>query len=254
MKIDLYSLCRNEVRFLPFFFRHYDPLVSRYVIFDDGSTDGSREMLRDHPRVELRSFRRADPHSFVESERELFEHCWKESRGRADWVFLVNLDEFLYHQEMREYLERCRAEEITVIPATGYQMVSSTFPEPQAPLTRQVRTGVRWTQMDKTCVFDPGRVEQPGYGPGRHTAHPRGKIRWPERQELFLLHYKYLGVDYLIRRLNHLRPGFGPGDRARNFGHKYFWSREQAVADFEAVRSSASEILAADGRFASAGV
>ena len=254
MRIDLYSLCRNEVHFLPFFFRHYDPLVNRYVIFDDGSTDGTREMLRAHPKVDLRSFRRADPDSFVESERELFEECWKESRGRADWVLLVNLDEFLYHRDLRTYLERGRADGVTVIPATGYQMVSSRFPEAGEPLTTQVRTGVRWSQMDKTCVFDPDRVEQPGYGPGRHTADPRGEIRLPEMQELSLLHYKYLGADYLIRRLNHLRPGFGPGDRARNFGHKYFWSREETVADFEAVRSSAREILSVDGGFESAGV
>ena len=28
---------------LAFFFRHYDPWVDRYVIYDDGSTDGSLE-------------------------------------------------------------------------------------------------------------------------------------------------------------------------------------------------------------------
>ena len=248
MKIDLYTVCWNEARFLPFFFRHYDPLVSRYVIYDDGSTDGTRRILQNHPRVEMRPFRRSDPTSFVESERDLFENCWKESRGRADWVFLVNLDEHLYHPSLTAYLRTSLHEGVTVIPATGYQMVSSCFPQTRAPLTTQVRTGVRWTQMDKTCVFDPERIEQLGYGPGRHSAQPRGEIRCPERRELVLLHYKYLGAAYLISRLSELRPGFGPGDRARDFGHKYFWSRDQAIADFDAVRASAGVVLTADGR------
>lgn len=247
MRVDLYTICWNEARFLPYFFRHYDPVVNRYVIFDDGSTDGSRGLLQHHPKVDLRSFRRTDPDSFVKSECDLFEDCWKESRGRADWVILVNIDELLYHRELRAYLRRCRDDQVTAIPAAGYQMVSSSFPESQAALTTQVRSGVRWNRMDKTCVFDPDLIEQPGYELGRHAARPRGEVRYPERQELALLHYKYLGAEYLIRRLKDLRPGFGPGDRARNLGHKYFWSRRKVVADFNAVRAAASEILSVEG-------
>ena len=101
--------------------------------------------------------------------------------------------------------------------------------------------------MDKTCVFNPERLEQPGYGHGRHCAQPHGEIRYPERNELLLLHYKYLGVAYLMSRLNDLRPGFGPGDRARGFGHKYFWSRDEVIADFDAVCTAAREVLSADG-------
>lgn len=247
MKIDLYTVCWNEGRMLPFFFRHYDPLVSRYVVFDDGSTDGSRRLLREHPKVDLRPFRRTDPDSFVESERDLFENCWKESRGRADWVILVNVDEHLHHPELPAYLRQSRDDGITVIPATGYQMIARAFPESRAPLTALVRTGIRWERMDKTCVFDPDAIEQPGFDHGRHSAQPRGAVRMPERKELALLHYKYLGVDYLVRRLEGLRPGFGAGDRARNLGHKYFWSRTEAVADFEAVWAAAHEVLSVDG-------
>jgi hypothetical protein len=36
---------------LPYFFRHYDTLVSRYFVFDDGSTDRSVDLLNAHPKV-----------------------------------------------------------------------------------------------------------------------------------------------------------------------------------------------------------
>jgi len=42
---------------LGFFFRHYD----RYVFYDDGSTDGTLEVLARHPRVEVRRFERSHP-------------------------------------------------------------------------------------------------------------------------------------------------------------------------------------------------
>ena len=39
---------------LGFMFRNYDDLVQRYVVYDDGSTDGSLDILAAHPKVEIR--------------------------------------------------------------------------------------------------------------------------------------------------------------------------------------------------------
>ena len=55
-RIDLYCLCWNDARMLPFFFRHYDPLVERYVIYDNGSTDESLALLKENRKVSLRHF------------------------------------------------------------------------------------------------------------------------------------------------------------------------------------------------------
>jgi Glycosyl transferase family 2 len=80
---------------LPFFFRHYDPFVDHYVLF--GSTDNTLSLLADHPKVEVRQFIRSDTESFAFSERSLSNHCWKESRGAADWVIITDTDEHLFH-------------------------------------------------------------------------------------------------------------------------------------------------------------
>ena len=56
LKIHLYCLCWNDARMLPYFFRHYDDIVERYFIFDNGSTDGSLALLDSHPRVETTHF------------------------------------------------------------------------------------------------------------------------------------------------------------------------------------------------------
>lgn len=88
MRVHLYSIVWNEEEMLPFFFRHYDSLVDRYVIYDDGSTDRTLEMLGAHDRVEVRPFVRSDPDSYVLAARILHDNVWKESRGHADWVII----------------------------------------------------------------------------------------------------------------------------------------------------------------------
>ena len=55
MRIDLYTLCWNDADMLGFFFQHYDRFVQRYVVYDDGSTDRSLDILHANPKVEVRT-------------------------------------------------------------------------------------------------------------------------------------------------------------------------------------------------------
>src|SRR5947209_6450977 len=128
MEIHLYALCWDDADMLPFFFRHYDPIISKYFIFDDCSTDDSPTILQSHPKVELIPFLRSDPDSFTLSELSLTDECWKRSRGQADWVLVIDIDEHLYHPDLPALLRRYRDDGITIVPALGYQMISERFP------------------------------------------------------------------------------------------------------------------------------
>ena len=149
MRVHLYSICWNEARMLPFFFRHYDAFVDRYVIYDDGSTDGTREMLAAHPKVELRRFRREVPDSYVQSARLLHDRVWKESRGAADWVVMTPVDEHLTHPDMAGLWAECRRHGVTAIPALGFQMVAERFPAAPGRLATTLRRGAPYAAMNK---------------------------------------------------------------------------------------------------------
>jgi hypothetical protein len=51
LTVRLYATGWNEEKMLPYFFPHYDTLVSRYFVFDDGFTDRSVDLLNAHPKV-----------------------------------------------------------------------------------------------------------------------------------------------------------------------------------------------------------
>lgn len=231
-RVHLYALCWNDAHHLEWFFRHYDPIVERYVIFDDGSTDGSLDLLRQHPRVETRRFVRSHRDSFVLSERDVFNNCWKESRGGrgeapADWVIVCSVDEHLVHDDFGGYLKHCTALGVTVIPALGFQMFTETFPSASEHLCDTRRVGVPDEYDCKLSVFAPTAIDEVNYEEGGHVAAPVGRVRAPCHNRLVLRHYQLLGIDYTLARFAELRSGLGPVDRDRRWGAHYDQSRDE---------------------------
>ena len=236
MRVHLYTLSWNEMKMLGFFFRHYDPWVERYVFFDDGSSDGTLDVLRNHPRVEVRRFERHIADSFVLSSLHLNDHVWKESRGLADWVIISAVDEHFYHRDLRGYLESARRAGVTAIPGLGYEMVSADFPGPAEELTRTRTRGAPEPLWNKLNLFNPDAVEETNYSAGRHEARPTGRIAYPEVDELLILHYKYIGFDYVRRRHALLSTGLGTTDRENRWGYQFDLSNPELLdklADLE---------------------
>ncbi|QGJ70998.1 Glycosyltransferase [Planctomycetales bacterium 10988] len=236
MRIHLYANCWNDIRMLPYFMRHYLPYVDQFVLFDDHSTDVSVAYLSQYPQVEVCPLMRNRPDSFIESMRELFHHCWKESRGKADWVIVCNVDEHHYHPDLLGYLEQANEDGITVIPSVGYQMVNEEFPEArttQSRLCDMINTGVPYSYMDKIAIFNPNEVDEINYAEGRHSAQPTGNIVYPKQSEVLNLHFKYLSKEYVIERHAELCSGLRSKDFQQNWGIQYTWDRDKQIKEFD---------------------
>jgi hypothetical protein len=242
VSIELYTRCWNDAHMLGFFFRHYDRFVSRYLVFDDGSTDASLDILHAHPRVEVRSFAYADPTSRILSSTSLSNNFWKESRGRADWVIVTDIDEHLNHPDLTAYLKECKQVGVTIIPAIGYQMFSEVFPAPDSLLERDVVLGYRWANMNKLNIFSPEDVEEVQYAPGRHSANPVGRVMLPPSDELRLLHFKFMDFEMLHTRHRMCAARSRPVDIERRYGAEYFWSRDVLLEGWNFVRENAVDI------------
>ena len=182
IRVHLYALCWNEARMLPFFFRHYDAIVDRYFIFDNGSIDGSLEILGSHRKVTLEHFTVEGP-SFVFAAQKFYNQCWKASRSQADWAIVCNIDEHLYHRDLREYLRECRRNNYTLIIPEGYQMISEEFPSGDQPLYLQVRTAARfrtWTSPSCSCPTISSKSTLPRAATARSRRETFGVLPIPK--------------------------------------------------------------------------
>ncbi len=240
--VHLYTLCWNDRRVLPHFFRHYTEIVDCFFIFDNGSTDGSLDVLAGDERVQVSPFE-SDADSFVATELRLSEEIWKSSRGVADWAIVVDLDEHLYHDDLRSYLQACARRGVTAIRTVGYEMLSQTFPGAGARLCDVVTTGVRMPELyDKLCIFNPAAIARTNYLPGRHVANPEGRVQWPAVDEVLLLHYKKLGLEYEIARSAELRTGLRSRDIEEQWGCQYLLSPKQITEAFNRLSERAEPV------------
>jgi hypothetical protein len=238
--VHLYALCWNEERLLPFFFHHYDAFVTRYFIFDHDSTDRSRQILKAHPHITLGKFEvRGD--SYVSSACDFYNHAWKESRHRADWVVICNIDEHLEHPDFAGFFDRAHKSGATIFASEGFEMITGSFPKETAPLREQTRRGCRSEVLDKASIFNPNAIREINYGTGRHGCTPQGCIVWAA-ERVRLLHYKYLGLDYLQQRIAELGARRLVGDIRRDLGLHYETTAAQLAESYRLQIATASSI------------
>jgi hypothetical protein len=195
MKIWLYTVTFNEAKILPFFLRHYEQFCERIIIFDDKSTDGTRDIIKACPVAELREY----PHGNGLDDRDfitLAQNTYREARGRADWVIWVDPDELLYHRHLVPLLADLKAKGVQVPGTRGFQMISERFPTTISQIYHEVNEGIEDPSYAKSCVFQP-ECEM-NWDPGKHAVH--GTFNRGEYAGLKLLHFRYLGVEYLRDR------------------------------------------------------
>ena len=242
VRVHLYALCWNEERMLPYFFRHYDQTVARYFIFDNGSSDRSVEMLKGHSKVTLGHFE-VSGDSFVSAALEHYNHCWKSSRGQADWVIVCNVDEHVYHPELRGYLRECTRQGVTLVIPEGYNMVADQFAETEQRLYEVIRHGMKDEFWGKPEIFDPNKIEEINFEPGRHTAAPSGVVVTPRNTRTKLLHFKYIGLDYVCRRHSELRSGLRAVDIENGWGNQYLWDQQRNEEEYQRLKANAVQVL-----------
>jgi hypothetical protein len=127
-------------------------------------------------------------------------------------------------------------------------MVSDEFPTANALLHEIVNYGMREPFLDKPQIFNPNEIEEIKFAAGRHSATPTGRVVVSKGPKVKLLHYKYLGLDYLLPRQLELRGGLKSVDVKQGWGLQYHWSSQQKIADFERVKRNSTNVFSLRGR------
>lgn len=185
MTVWAYTIVRNEIQMLPWWIRHYQSFCEKLIVYDDRSDDGTDVYAR-----EAGCDVRALPYSGLDDGLQAQFSSWmyREARGQADFVVVVDADEFLVGPIRASYC----------LPYVGgFQMVSDDLPSREdhpGQLYDYCQTGIPYPEESKPCVFRPELNLE--FGVGRHGTN----IPPTETSNLKLLHYRWFGRSYAQER------------------------------------------------------
>ena len=218
--VHYYAVCWNEEKMLPFMFQHYDTFVDKFFIYDNESTDKSADIIAANPKVKKISFQTEGFEDEIQN--TIKNECWKSSRGKADYVIVCDIDEFLYIPNIQEYLSNLQTSGISMPLSQGFDMCNPQFPNYRTTpsLVEAVKTGVPNRDYSKCILFSPYKIVDMNYEPGAHFCHPYGLINSDETP-YYVLHYKYLGVEYVLERTRQYRMRMSKDNIAKGYALQY---------------------------------
>ncbi|MGD0341564.1 MAG: glycosyltransferase family 2 protein [Bacteroidales bacterium] len=233
MKVDIFSLCHQEVKLLPYYMRHYSQYGQVYL-YEGHSTDGTAELAKSLGAI-IVPFDTGN-----EVRDDLFQNmknnCWKNSD--ADWAIVCDMDEFIYHPDFLKYLETVQG---TIIMPRTYEMMSDTFPTTTGQIYDEVKYGFEGSR--KMFLFKPHELRGINYGAGAHAALPEGNVIINRDSEIICMHMRHLSIDYVVERNAYLSKRLSAINRQNRWG----WHTElprKAIEDFYAqYRSTLKKII-----------
>ncbi|HHP7242331.1 MAG TPA: glycosyltransferase family 2 protein [Cyclobacteriaceae bacterium] len=233
--VHVYAPCFNEENIIPYFVRHYQSFVERIFVYDNQSTDRSVEILKSYNNLVLRTFESGNEQR-TDLITEIKETAWYESRGRADFIIACDMDELLYHPEMMQLLIKLKKHRFTVAKPLGFNMISKSFPTTDENIYNEVKEGARVRLWDKMVLFNPNEIERMNYAPGSHLALPEGNVKLYQNDQLLrLLHFRYLGLEYVLGK-NKLRNGRLSDENIKNnWGYHYTLNDQNQIEIFNKI-------------------
>ena len=222
MKIHSHILAWNEEKILPYTLDYYSTFCEKIFIYDNMSDDNSDEIYKRYPKVEVIKWDSNNEINEINYIKLKTESYKERSRNQnVDWVIVCDCDEFLYHPNLIDLLVDYKNSGITVPKVCGHDMVSENYPEYDGKLLiDKVKVGSeRYQPMCKNIIFNPEL--DVNYGIGAHSFNCDNAV-FSETEELKLLHYKFLGKDYVKKLYIDRAKRLSSFNKENKFGEHYF--------------------------------
>jgi hypothetical protein len=233
---------------MPFFLRHYAQFCDQIHVFDDASVDGTRELVKAHPKAVLHDI----PFTGLNESRllDLAYSEYPKAIGHADYVMWPDVDEFIYAPDLPAALRRHHQSGYDCVRPLGFNMMGSV---PQDDGTSQIwqllRTGIRAEVYSKPIIFRPECTIR--WQAGKHKLQEPKPSRAPEEDpntvnpwRIKLLHYRYLTSEYT--RARSARQYDRSTDKATAWGCAEEYKGEHSAEWVDRVLPHAYDVVADD--------
>ena len=232
--VHAFFVCYNEETILPHLLKHYSQFCEKITILDNGSTDKSVKIINSFPNTEVINFNsNGEFNDWVNM--QLKNNIWKKSKGKCDFVIIGDSDEFLYHENIIDFLVKHKNNGYTLFKPEGYHMIGDENLELKTDdnITEKIKYGIRTPVLDKMMIFDCNQIDEINYSFGCHHCNPTGNVKIFNGTELKMLHFKFLGIKNYIYRNKMRRERLSQFNKKNNLGTYYLYSDKENIEDYK---------------------
>lgn len=231
MKIACYTIAYNEELILPHFIEHYKKFCDKIVIYDNMSTDKTKQIALDNG-CDVIQWEAVGGGMNDTAHIEIKENCYKADRHDYDWVIAVDSDEFITHKKGDEFLVEClesyTASGIKLPRVKGYNMFSWNHDLSQ-PFS-EIKEAVPTDSYSKSCIFNP--LLDMSWTAGCHQCFVPNDSN---DEQLVLKHYKFINYDYVIERSRFLQSRQSEENRKKGYNTHYTWNDKKWYDYFQSL-------------------
>lgn len=208
MKLVSISWVRNEADIIEAFIRHNAPLVERMVVIDNGSTDGTIDILRSLARERFSLDIRQDPvpcHAQAAALTNLMHELAK--TARPDLILPLDADEFLATHGGRDIgniLSMLPQSRVTLLPWRTYAPLQSDDQTEANPVRRiHHRRSKEQPQYYKVLIPHPFHDARYALTAGNHWIRAASGTQPPHTAsgDLFLAHFPVRSAPQILRKV-----------------------------------------------------
>lgn len=237
MKIDLYTLCWNEIDILPFVIDYWKRFVNKAYVYDNGSTDGSVEYLRQYDWIEVIPFESDGMNDIIQ--RDIKNNCWK--NYKADFVCVCDMDELIFSNDLESELQYMKDNCYNVLGTKWYCLCNDTMPVyTEGKLLHQLCDKFYLQDINRThphlgkfMIFDPNKISDMGYSVGCHIANPIPSMKLYVSDKVYTIHIdKGFGEEYFINRRKIMNKRLSQTNRLNGFCFQYGYSEEKSRQEY----------------------
>lgn len=157
LQIWVYTFCYNEEQILPYVIEYWKQYATKVVVYDNGSTDKSVEILKKYDWIEVRTY---DTNNTFDPEKiqQYKSICYHEADGKADYVMVCDIDEvLLVNENLFPELILAKKDGTKLFQTKYYELINLTSSTDKEILIHNSvgYYGYHNTKIYKAILFDP---------------------------------------------------------------------------------------------------
>lgn len=241
MKVCWIVLCRDEEDIIPFVVPYWRRVADHVVVFDNGSTDSSIELLSKYDWIEIRQFQSEGHNDLIH--KEIKERAYLEFKSEYDVVICTDMDEVFYFDDFKALVGKMIDGGYNILSVPIYALCEDFKPpveegkylhEQCHKFFKQRMNHIKGFEgVAKFSIFNTKITDKVMMSVGQHIVQTTPCLRIMHVNNGFCLHInKGFGAGYFIDKRRKMGSNLSDTNRRFNMGIEYLKSEEDSIKEY----------------------